>query len=122
MGSTRGMMSGFVRASRLSRAFSGRSPVKRRYLVPLRPCARRARSSRHGTHHAHSSVQAASHTSATAAAKPARVHGGVSRSSSRARVAIGYLAFLAHCTTKEDGPTDCDSAMRTFFMTEQRDG
>nr|CAB3477682.1 unnamed protein product [Digitaria exilis] len=85
----------------MSRAFSGRSPVKRRYLVPLRPWARRARSSRRGDHHAHSSVQAASHTSATAAAKAARVHGGVSRSSSRARVAIGYLVFLAHCENGE---------------------
>jgi hypothetical protein len=104
MGSTRGMMSwlpsgsGFVRASRLSRAFSLTSPVRRRYLVPLRPWARRALSSRRGVHHAHSSVQAASHTSTTAAvAAPARAHGEASHSRcrSRGRVAIGF-GFLVH--------------------------
>ncbi|WVZ69596.1 hypothetical protein U9M48_018362, partial [Paspalum notatum var. saurae] len=61
MGRTRGMISwhpsgsGFVRASRLSRTFSLTSPVKGRYLVPLRPWPRRARSSRRGVHHVHSS-------------------------------------------------------------------
>ena len=97
MGSTRGMMSwlpsasGFVRASRLSRAFSLTSPVRRRYLVPLRPWARRARSSRRGVHHAHSSVQATSHSSATDATAPTSAHGEVSRSISRTLVTIGAV-------------------------------
>lgn len=67
--------SGLDAASLLSRPFSATSPMKRRYLVPRRPCARRARSSRRGVHHAHCSVQAHSHSSATAAPAPARLHG-----------------------------------------------
>ncbi|BAS73262.1 Os01g0627550, partial [Oryza sativa Japonica Group] len=68
--------SGFFRASRLSRTFSGTSPVKRRYRLPRMPCARRARSSRRGVHQAHSSVDTASHSSAAtaAAAAAARIH------------------------------------------------
>ena len=99
MGCTRGPISwqpsasGFLRASRLTRAVSLRSPVKRRYLVPLRPWARRARSSRRGVHQAHSNVQATSHSSATDAAAPPSAHGEVSRSISRTRVAICGLAW-----------------------------
>jgi len=87
--------SGFARASRFSWALSVMSPVKRRYLVPLRPCARRTRSSRRGVHHAHPSVQAASHSSAAATAAAATAHGEASAGiSGRARVAIirGFLA------------------------------
>uniref|UniRef100_A0A0A8XN13 Uncharacterized protein n=1 Tax=Arundo donax TaxID=35708 RepID=A0A0A8XN13_ARUDO len=105
MGCTRGMMSwqptgsGFVRASLFNRAFSLTSPVKRRYLVPLRPWARRARSSLRGVLHAHSSVQAASDSSATATAAPASAHGEASRSISRAPVAIG--CFLEQWTSRK---------------------
>ena len=107
MGSTRGIMSwhpsgsGFARAWRLSRAFSLRSPVKRRYLVPLSPWSRRARSSHRGVHHAHSSVQATSHSSAAAA--QATAHGGDSRSSGRARVAIGFLEWTVSEQCKASG-------------------
>ena len=112
MGCTRGAMSwqpsgsGLVRASRLIRAFSARSPVKRRYRVPLRPRARRARSSRRGVHQAHSAVQATSHSSATAAAAPASAHGEASRSIKRARAAIGVAWRGGREAEKESGSDD----------------
>jgi len=51
--------SGLDQASRLDRPYSLRSPVRKRYGVPRRPCARSARSRRRGPHHRRSSSRAA---------------------------------------------------------------
>lgn len=72
---------GFARAVAVSRLSSLRSPHRKRYRVPLRPCALRVRSIRRGVHQAHSSACIAHHRANIAAAPPSTLHGEVSWSS-----------------------------------------